>query len=436
MSAPSNFNGLKRREFLKSAFITAGSVTLGATALGSLSGCRRGGADKNGRTTLTQWYHQYGETGTKDAVYRYAADYTKANPNVNIEIVWVPGDYGTKLNTALLVAGGPDVFERNTLTIPMVSAGQVAPLDDLFTPDVRADFDQGSLDSFSTDGKIYAVKMVTDTQLLYYRPSLLKKAGIAPPQTLDELIAASKALVANRRKGIFLGNDGGVGTCLYLALWSAGQELLRDGKIAFNTPRTALGYEKLRGLTESSANLIGAPTDWWDPSAFNQELTAMQWGGLWSYPEIKKTFGEDVGALPWPALDAQGAPSMPSGGWAQMVNARSPHLDEAKKYVKYLWIENQKIQTDWNLSYGFHVPPRQSVAKLADALNAPVPAKIVADLGKYGHITPPAWSSGMNTALSDAAVNIVKLSAPAAPELAAAEDKCKRELERQFRFRE
>ena len=192
-----------------------------------------------------------------------------------------------------------------------------------------------------------------------------------------------------------MGNDGGIGTLLNIALWSAGEELLRDGKVAFNTPRAALAYEKLRVLTESDANLIGAPTDWWDPSAFNQELTAMQWGGLWSYPEIKKTWGEDVGALPWPALDEQGAPAMPAGGWAQMVNARSPFVDEAKNYVRYLWVENQKIQLDWNLSYGFHVPPRKSVVKLADALKASVPAKIVADLGKYGHITPPAWSSGM-----------------------------------------
>ncbi len=427
-------NGINRREFIKTAFVTAGTVTIGATALGSLGGCRRG-ASKNGRVTLTQWYHQYGETGTKDAVYRYAADYTKANPKINIEIVWVPGDYATKLNTALLVAGGPDVFERGGLTIPMVSAGQVAPLDDLFPPDIRADFDPGDLESFGVDGKIYAVKMVTDTQVLYYRPSLLKKAGLAPPQTLDELIAASKALVAPRRKGIFLGNDGGIGTLLNIALWSAGEELLRDDKVAFNTPRTALAYEKLRVLTESDANLIGAPTDWWDPSAFNQELTAMQWGGLWSYPEIKKTWSEDVGALPWPALDEQGAPAMPAGGWAQMVNARSPQVDEAKKYVNYLWIENQKIQLDWNLSYGFHVPPRKSVVKLADALKAPVPSKIVADLGQYGHIIPPAWSSGMGTALSDAAVNIVKLNSPAAQQIAVAASKCERELERQFRYR-
>ena len=426
----SQTQGLTRRTLIRSAFVTAGAVTLGG-----LGGCTRGGGSQNGRVTLTQWYHQYGEEGTKDAVLRYAADYTVANPGVSIEIVWVPGDYITKLNTALLVAGGPDVFERDGLTIPMVSAGQVAPLDDLFTPAVRADFAPENIEANMVDGKVYGVRTVTDTGLIYYRPSILKKAGLQPPQTLDELIEVSRALVEPRRKGLFLGNDGGVGACASLALWSAGQEFLRDGKVAFNTPRTALAFEKLRELTESDAMLIGAPTDWWDPSAFNQGLAAMQWCGLWAYPAIKKEFGDDLGALPWPALDAQGAPATFFGGWSQMVNARSPHLDEAKKYVKYLWIENEKVQRDWNLNYGFHVPPRQSVARAAQPLNEPVPAQAVKNLLDYGRILPPAWSSGMGTALSDAAVNIVKLRRPAAAQLASAAAKCERELERQFRFR-
>ena len=429
MSAPTH--GPTRREFLKSALVTAGVVTLGGSG-----GCARGGRSRDGRVTLTHWYHQYGEEGTKDAVLRYAADYTKANPNVSIQVIWVPGDYTTKLNTALLVAGGPDVFEKNNLTVPMVSARQVAPLDDLFAPDVRADFAPEDIAVNSVDGVIYGVKMVTDTGLIYYRPSLLQKAGLQPPQTLDELRKVSEALVASRRKGLFLGNDGGIGACYYLALWSAGQEVMRDGKIAFNTPRTARAYEKLRELTESKSILIGAPTDWWDPSAFNQGLAAMQWCGLWAYPAIKKEFGEDVGALAWPALDEEGTPSTFFGGWSQMINSRSPHLDEAKKYVKYLWIENQKIQSDWNLSYGFHVPPRLSVVKAAQPLNAPVPARVVENLGKYGHILPPAWSSGMGTALSDAAVNIVKLGRPAMGQIEQAAAKCERELARQFRFRD
>ena len=111
-------------------------------------------------------------------------------------------------------------------------------------------------------------------------------------------------------------------------------------------------------------------------------------------------------------------------------------MDEAKKYVRWLWIENKKLQSDWNLSYGFHVPPRASVAREAKALQDPTAAAIVKDLYAYGHVLPPAWSNSMGTALSDAVVNIVKLGLPAADQLSTAQRKCERELERMMRFRE
>jgi multiple sugar transport system substrate-binding protein len=110
-----------RRDFLRGATIAAGAV---------LVGCGRTNVPGT-RVTLTQWYHQYGEKGTQEAVVRYAKAYTALHPDIAIQVVWVPGDYGTKLATALLTRGGPDIFEGQ-ITKPMVTAEQVAPLDDLF----------------------------------------------------------------------------------------------------------------------------------------------------------------------------------------------------------------------------------------------------------------------------------------------------------------
>lgn len=430
-------SSLTRRRFLEA------SALLGAGAL--LSGCTSRASMPGKRVTLTQWYHQYGEEGTRDAVFRYADQYMKENPDIGVEVQWIPGDYGTKLNTALLVAGGPDVFESGHLSVPMVVAGQVASLDELYTPSVKADFLPGDLAVNTVDGHIYGVKMVDDTGLIYYRKSLLKQAGFSkPPATFDELIAATKALTTKTRKGLFLGNDGGVGALVQIAPWSAKQDFLRDDKLVFNTPRTIKAYEKLRELNATGGLLRGAPADWWDPSAFNQGLCAMAWGGLWAYPAIKKFFddpknkkingvgSEDIGGMAWPAFDENGQPSTFAGGWSQMVNARSLHLEEAKRFVEWLWIKNTAIQTDWNLKYGFHVPPRQSVAKTARALDAPVPAQAASDLAKYGGPTLPAWTNGMGTALSDAATNIVSGN-DAQSELDGAQHKCQRELDRLLR---
>jgi len=409
-----------RRQFLRTTTAVVGGV---------LAGCTDSGGVPGARVTLTQWYHQYGEAGTQEAVLRYAAEYTRRYPDIAIKVVWVPGDYGTKLSTALLTAGGPDIFE-DALTFPMVGASQVVPLDDLFTPEIRREFSAPDLAANTVGGKIYGVRMIDDTGLLYYRKSLLQAAGIEPPTTMDALISAAKRLSSGDRKGLFVGNDGGISALLTLAPWSAGSEFLSDNRIVFDTPRTAAAYERVRELIASGALLIGAPTDWADPSALIQGLTAMQWGGLWSYPAIYKALGDDVGVVPWPELDDQGAPVTFAGGWSQMINAQSRHIDEAKRFVRWMWLENGALAQDWALSYGFHVPPRQSIARNAAPLQSGVPAQAVRIVQQHGRLLPPIWNSAMTTALSDALTNIIQKGRPAAPEVAAAARKCERELER------
>ncbi|RYG56048.1 extracellular solute-binding protein, partial [bacterium] len=278
---------LSRRRFL------GAGAALGAGAL--LAGCTSRYSMPGKRVTLSQWYHQYGEDGTRDAVFRYADQYMKENPDIGIQVQWVPGDYGTKLNTALLVAGGPDVFESAHLSVPMVVAGQVAPLDELYPANIKADFLPADLEVNTVGDHIYGVKMVDDTGLIYYRKSLLQKAGFSkPPTSFEELAEAAKALTTKGRKGLFLGNDGGTGALVTIAPWSAKQDFLEDDKLVFNTERTRAAYEKLRALNESGVLLRGAPADWWDPSAFNQGLCAMAWGGLWAYPGIKKFFDDNA----------------------------------------------------------------------------------------------------------------------------------------------
>jgi len=194
---------LPRREFLRLTAAGVGSAALLA-ACGGGTGSSGGGSG----VSLTQWYHQYGETGTQQAVLRYAKQYTKANVKVN----WVAGtgnEYPNKVNAALLGSGAPDVFELEFPSVDQVKAGLIAPLDDIIA-DAKSDFNPTSLKPLTINGKIYAIKMINDMGLLYYRKSLLQKAGIQPPTTMDELIAATKKLASNSIKGLYIGQDGGV----------------------------------------------------------------------------------------------------------------------------------------------------------------------------------------------------------------------------------
>lgn len=416
----------------------AGGATAatGSSAAPTTAPAAKAAAPSGGKTSLAQWYHQYGEKGTEQAVMKYAKDYETATAGVTVTVTWVPGDYSSKLATALAGGSGPDVYEGSP-TVAMVKANQVAPLDDLLTADIKKDFNQKDLDAGTISGKVYSIKMIDDTGALYYRKSVLKNAGIEPPKTFDDVMAAAKKLTTRQQKGLFIGNDGGIGALLTLLPASAGSDILgSDGKIAFNNDKTVAAYEGLAKLNKDGGLLIGSPTDWTDPSAFIQGLCAMQWEGLWAYPAINDALKDDFDVMPWPPMPASGGEGSPVtfwGGWAEMANAQSKSLDAAKALVKWFWIDNTKIQTDWNSGYGFHVPPRISVAKDDDKLKDGRPLAFVQNMYTYGQILGPTWDAAMGTILQTALSNVVKFGKPAKDEVAQAAQKCQAELDNELK---
>ncbi|MDX3004913.1 sugar ABC transporter substrate-binding protein [Kribbella solani] len=418
--------GLTRRDLLKRTGGLAALAAFTAACGGNTGRPSSGGGSGGDKVNLSQWYHQYGETGTQQAALKYAKAYTDAN----VTVQWTPGDYGAKLSSGLLSSKGPDVFESQ-LNIGMVKSNQVAALDDIMA-DVKDDFQPGDLATNTVDGKIYGIRMIVDPQVIYYRKSLLDKAGIKPPETLDDLIAAAKELTTNKVKGIFVGNDAGLAMG-GPALWSSGGDrLTADHKPGFGTPRAAHAFGKLHQLYADKSILLGSPTDWTDPSALNQGLVAMQWIGMWAVPGMQKALGDDLGVIPFPKLDAQGKPAVYSGGWTQFVSAKSPNIDAAKKFVKWLWLDKQDFQEDWALNYGFHIPPRKSLAAKASKLQSGVAADTVKLTADYGHTDDPAWTPKMNTAYNDMLTNIIKKGADPAAEIANAEKTVNAELSRLF----
>ncbi|REK90346.1 extracellular solute-binding protein [Streptomyces inhibens] len=393
-----------------------------ATACGSNTG-RGGGGSGPG---ISQWYHQYGEPGVERAVKRYAAAYDKAS----VSVQWRPGDYDRQTAAALLTDAGPDVFEVNGPLLDQIQGGQVVDLTAEVEP-VKDDFNQAVLAPKIWQGKIWGIPQVIDMQLLYYRKSLLKDAGVEPPQTLDELVDAAKKLTTKKAKGLFLGNDGGVGVLGGTPLFAAGLSLIgEDGKVGFDDPAAARTLGKIRQLYADKSLLLGAPTDWSDPAAFIQGLTAMQWSGLWALPQIKKALGDDFGVLPFPKDGAGGKPSVPVGAYGSAVSARSKRKAEAKAYAKWLWVDRTEYQQDFALSYGFHIPARISLAKKAKELREGAAADAVRFATDHGYAEPLLWTTADRTAYQDALSRIIKDGANPESELKTVVRKANAELER------
>ncbi|WP_329269402.1 ABC transporter substrate-binding protein [Streptomyces sp. NBC_01451] len=419
MSALSNSNW-DRRNVLRAAMGLAAAG--GLTACGGNTGRSSGGSGD----ALVQYFHAYGEAGTEQAIKKYA----KAYKGANVTTQWITGsNFEQKLFAALLTKNAPDVFEFHP-QIQLIKSGQVADLSDIINP-VKDDFNQADITSHTVDGKIYGVRMIDDPQFFFYRPSLFAKAKVEVPTTLEELIEAAAKLKTGKIKGAYLGND--LTPIQNNLIWSAGADTLTaDNKPAFNTDEVAAGLKQLRTLFTSGNLLLGAPTDWWDPSAFTQGLTAIQWCGMWAMPAMIEALGDDIGIFPFPKVGSAGRQSVTNGGWSMFVNAKGKNVEAAKEYVKWLWIDQKQYQEDWATSYGFHIPPRTSIAQSATKLKTGLPAEGVKLFNEFGHFDNIGWTQAMIASVNDVMANSVRKDDDPKAQLDACEKKVDTELKKLF----
>ncbi|MFF4837520.1 ABC transporter substrate-binding protein [Streptomyces sp. NPDC001315] len=417
-------SALSRRGFLGTSLLF-----VAGTAVACSSDPQGTAAAKGAKVTLTQWYHQYGEEGTQAAVKRYAEEFTKAHPDIAINVVWGAdvSQYETKLNAALLGDDAPDIFELGDFRAEMARKGQLEPLDDVYGV-AKDGFNKADLDYLTVDGKLYGIKTIDDIMVLYYRKSMLKKAGVTPPTTFAELVDAAKKLTSGDVKGLFIGNDG-IGDSPYLLAWSQGVDLIDGDKVVYADAARSLGG--LRDLHSDKSILLGFTTDWYDAGAFTQGAVAMQWCGLWAQPVIEKALDDDFGVVPWPAYDSSGTPVARLGGWTQVIHAKSKHVAEAKKYLQWLWIKQTEIQIDWAVKYGFHVPPQTDVAARTPELSKGAAKDAAGIAAKYGVSFPAEWTQAMQTGFIAAAADIANGAAPEKT-LEKAQSKAQSDLDKQM----
>lgn len=103
------------------------------------------------------------------------------------------------LQVAALTADPPEYtvkFGANGSLTTLLTAGLLRPLDDLVA-EYGQDLQESQL--IRIDGKVMAVAFMANAEHFFYREDVLTDAGVAPPQTWDDVVAAAEAI---RAKGI------------------------------------------------------------------------------------------------------------------------------------------------------------------------------------------------------------------------------------------
>ncbi len=241
--------------------------------------------------------------------------------------------------------------------------GYARPLDDLFARDATeidvADILPGAFNALSRwDGKIWSVPIGAFYFINYFRNDWFAARGLKPPVTLDDVDrdAAGLTDASTNRFGIAMPYQrGGPVASWFLATYAgAGGRLLADPPKSLRP--TLDSARALTVLTHYLGWLKYAPRGavgyhW------NDQTVAMQTGKLAMAPTFSVNGAEfakkensviagEVGYTYMPVEKSGDAPSIPFGGWAAAINARTEKTEPSWKFLKWL------ISTETQLALG------------------------------------------------------------------------------------
>jgi multiple sugar transport system substrate-binding protein len=303
---------------------------------------------------VTIAWNTQGQGGAAVAdVYRaLAQQFERQNPNIKVNVQIVPGTSGEIYNrfVTILAAKDPSIDVMSIDVIwpaPMVAAGWLAPLDQWFASDKRADFLPGAIKANTIGGKIYGVPWFTDAGMFYYRKDLLEKHNAKVPTTWDEMIATAQRIVQaenNPQLGGFLFQGARIealANFFFEVLWSNGGDILdASGKVVLDNGKglQALNFmlDLVRRHRVTPPGVTTLPTD--DTRAAFQDGRFVFLRN-WTYAyalfqgEGSRVAGK-VGIAPLPRGSAGSASTL--GGWQLAVSAFSRNKEASYRFVEFM----------------------------------------------------------------------------------------------------
>ncbi len=386
---------MERRTFLKLSAATALTSALARPAIAQ-------------QTSVRWWYHfDDPEASPADLIARFEA----ANPGITIaaeSIPWGGGnDYYTRLFAAIVAGSGPDcAMVKLNNQARLLELQALEPIEKMIAAwDARTDIaDSIWTLNKASDGKQYYLPAQYVVIYLYYRADLFAAAGLKPPTTSDDFLAAAKALT---KDGVFgFGMRGGAGG---FDNWGpfvlgGGANFSKGGMIsdaALKANRFYVGLGTIEKVIPPSA-----PTDGFQQivANFKAGRTAMAIHHVGSSGDMVKALGDKVSATPVP----HGAGDK---GWtlfgdeSNAVFAASQQKEAAFKWISFLSTgENNaafnkltgqlSVTTSGAKLDTIHLP------RFVAASTASLPmAGVLPDSPKTADFTGTVWPTNMQQAL-------------------------------------
>lgn len=290
---------------------------------------------------------------TKEQFDPLVQAFEKANPKIKVQVAYTGTDtYPKLIQTQLQAGNAPDVFQADPGTgwqTPLLKFAAAGRLMDLSSQPWAADVDDQVKPLVQLDGKTYAFPPDIAPQSVLYNPDLFKQAGIDPPSTFDDLIAACKTFAA---KGIVpvatAGNGIGLPATLGMELAASdvyatdpdwNDQRAADKTTFADTAGWSQVFDGVAQMKEAGCFADNAIT-----MQIPQALVQFTSGQAAMFPAPAQAFGFlpalkpkfEANAFPFPGHTADDTrlPASPSTSWA--VSAKSSNPAAALAFVNWL----------------------------------------------------------------------------------------------------
>lgn len=286
---------------------------------------------------------------SEDDIRAMTADFEKANPEVKVNLEFVPYEALRDKTVAATASGGYDVVLFDVIWPAEYATNGF--LQDVTSRINKADVPKifpGAWTTVTYQGKYYGLPWILDTKYLYYNTEILQKAGIkAPPKTWAELLTQADTI---KKKGlvkypiVWSWSQAEAAICDYTTLLAAngGKFLDAGGNPAF---QTGGGLKALEYMVDSTKRGLSNPNskeyleeDVRRVFSSGQAAFALNWTYMYNLaqdPKESKVVGK-VGIVPAPGVAGVSTASGVNGSMGLGITAKSQNPDAAWKYITFL----------------------------------------------------------------------------------------------------
>ncbi len=228
--------------------------------------------------------------------------------------------------------------------------------------DAKHDFVDTAVEPYAYDNGTWAVPLYNMAHSIWYRPSVFAAAGIEPPTTWDELLAAAEALTTDTQYGIGLPANRQLYTdqVVYDFMVNAGAEEIYnpDGTLRFDNEATVKAYEFYSQLFRFSPP---DSTNWtWGEAeaCFASRACAMipQFTVITTYDTQAEGDPNDLGVIAIPrSAEVEESGTIAYSNGVMLLTSDPAKIEAAQRFISFI-LEPENYGRFLNMEPGLFLP--------------------------------------------------------------------------------